>query len=426
MDQNTRQKLTQSQKKVFFRLGGTIFLTVAASIVFFFTMYKMSHIGTFFSTVFDILQPITFGLGIAYILLPAVNGIEKRLKSFSDHRVKNRKKQPKIKFRFKNLTRSSSVFISIAFLLIIIYILGNMILPELYNTIAELAKNLPAQIKEFTDSANRYLKNNQNLVTAFEEALTYGEKYISTWINDNLLSKINTWIGYFALRVKDFVGIVANLIIGIIVAIYVLNSKETFTGQAKKLLYAFAGTDKANIIVDTVRQSHKIFSGFISGKLLDSFIVGVILFVVMSIFKMPYAMLISIIVGVTNIIPFFGPFIGAIPSIILMLLVSPWEALYLLIIIFILQQFDGNILGPKILGQSTGLAPFWVIFSILIGGGLFGFAGMLLGVPTFGVIYYITKRIVEFLLKKKNLPVDSAYYVNIYKLSSETIKTPSE
>ena len=146
----------------------------------------------------------------------------------------------------------------------------------------------------------------------------------------------------------------------------------------------------------------------------------------MSIFKMPYAMLISIIVGVPNVIPFFGPFIGAVPSILLMLLVSPWQALYLLIIIFILQQFDGNILGPKILGQSTGLAPFWVIFSILIGGGLFGFPGMLLGVPAFGVLYYITKRIVEHLLKKRNLPVDSNEYIKIYKISNEKNNTPSE
>ena len=201
MDQNSHQKLTQSQRKVFFRLGGTIFLTVAASILFFFTMYKMTHIRSFFSTVFDILQPIIFGLAIAYVLLPAVNGIEKRLKSFSDHRAKNRKKEQKIKFKFKNLTRNISVFLSIALLIIIIYVLGNMILPELYNTITELAKNLPAQIKEFTDFLNHYMKNNQNLVSAFEEALSYGETYISSWINNNLLSKI--WASLIAQFLKN-------------------------------------------------------------------------------------------------------------------------------------------------------------------------------------------------------------------------------
>ena len=162
-----------------------------------------------------------------------------------------------------------------------------------------------------------------------------------------------------------------------------------------------------------MRQTHKIFGGFISGKLLDSLIIGILCFIVMSIFNWPYAVLVSVIVGVTNVIPFFGPFIGAIPSAFLILLVDPMTCLYFVIFVFILQQFDGNILGPKILGDSTGLSSFWVIFAILIGGGLFGFIGMLIGVPTFAVIYTLVRSAIEKKLKEKELPCKTEAYQDV-------------
>ena len=204
-----------------------------------------------------------------------------------------------------------------------------------------------------------------------------------------------------------------NIMIGVIISVYLLVSKQKFVGQGKKVLYALFYERQANNILEVVRKSHSIFSGFISGKLIDSLIIGVLCFIGMSIMKMPYIPLVSVLVGVTNVIPFFGPYLGAIPSILLILLISPGKGIMFLIFIIILQQLDGNIIGPKILGSSTGLSAFWVIFAILIGSGLFGIIGMIAGVPVFAVIYYLIKTGLEYSLRKKNLPTDTKEYENL-------------
>ena len=198
--------------------------------------------------------------------------------------------------------------------------------------------------------------------------------------------------------------------IGVIVSVYVLFSKEKFVSQTKKTVYAVFSTRNANAILHLTRKSNEIFGGFIIGKIIDSAIIGVLCFIGISILRMPYVMLVSVIVGVTNVIPFFGPYIGAIPSAVLIMLADPLKGVYFVIFIFLLQQLDGNFIGPKILGNSTGLSAFWVIFSILLGGGLFGFPGMLMGVPTFAVIYYIVQTIVNRRLENKNLPTQSDFY----------------
>ena len=210
------------------------------------------------------------------------------------------------------------------------------------------------------------------------------------------------------------------MLIGVIVSVYILYSKEIFARQCKKAVYALFRADRANMVLHITTKSNEIFGGFVIGKILDSAIIGllcfigltigVICFIGLSILNMPYTMLVSVIVGVTNVIPFFGPYIGAIPSTILIALEDPMKGVYFLIFILVLQQFDGNILGPKILGNSTGLSAFWVVTSILLGGGLFGFVGMVMGVPTFAVIYYIVDMILDNKLKKKKLPVRSDSY----------------
>ena len=204
------------------------------------------------------------------------------------------------------------------------------------------------------------------------------------------------------------------------IAIYVLNSKQLFAAQAKKLLYGCLSTRRANIVLDNARFTHRVFGGFINGKLLDSLIIGILCFVGMTALRMPYAMLISVVVGVTNIIPFFGPFIGAIPSGLLILLIDPLKALYFVLFILALQQFDGNILGPKILGDSTGLSSFWVMFAILLAGGLFGFVGMVVGVPLFAVLYSILSGLVCHSLRRRGMPEETQAYYELDHVDERT------
>lgn len=262
--------------------------------------------------------------------------------------------------------------------------------------------------------------NNYSEIFAFQEDI-YNKalSHLEQWISTDLLSFMNVLLSSITTSIINIFSHLLNFIIGIIVSIYVLISKERFAGQGKKILYAVFKPNAANTVVTIMRQSNKIFGGFISGKLLDSLIIGILCYIGLSFLQMPYKELVSVIVGVTNIIPFFGPYIGAIPSAFLILLVSPRKCITFLIFVLILQQLDGNIIGPKILGDSTGLSAFWVVFSILLGGGLFGFIGMIIGVPTFAVLYYLIKTAVESRLKRKMLPVETLTYSDINYINDE-------
>ena len=214
-----------------------------------------------------------------------------------------------------------------------------------------------------------------------------------------------------------------NFVIGFIISIYVLGSKERFAGQAKKIVYALFDRKAGNEIITNFRFIHSTFIGFIGGKIVDSIIIGVICFVCTSIIGTPYAILVSVIVGVTNVIPFFGPWIGGVPSALLVLMVDPIQALYFIILILVIQQFDGNILGPKILGDSTGLSGFWVIFAITIFGGLFGVLGMVVGVPIFAVFYAGVRASVNRMLCRKELPTDIHPYMTVGQIDEARVFT---
>ncbi len=230
------------------------------------------------------------------------------------------------------------------------------------------------------------------------------------WFRTDFMTDINQIMTNLTEGILGFLNEIFDFLVGIIVSIYVMYGRETFARQAKKIVYALFPPKKANLVLHLGNKTNEIFGGFIIGKIIDSIIIGILCFIILSIIKMPYTLLVSVIVGVTNVIPFFGPFIGAIPCSVLILLNDPMKGLYFIIFVFLLQQFDGNILGPKILGDTTGLSSFWVITAILFGGGLFGFAGMLLGVPTFAVIYYILQLVIESRLEQKNLPTNSRHY----------------
>ena len=204
-----------------------------------------------------------------------------------------------------------------------------------------------------------------------------------------------------------------NLAIGIIASVYLLCNMEGFGASCKRMIYSILSVDRAKKFLDALAFVNKTFMGFINGKLVDSAIIGVLCYIVCSILDMPFTLLVSVIVGVTNIIPFFGPFIGAIPSSIIILMVSPIKCLIFVVFVFLLQQLDGNVIGPKILGSTTGVSAFWVMFSIILGAGLFGFWGMLLGLPVFVVIYTAINLAVEDSLKRKNLPSEQLDYFGL-------------
>ena len=253
--------------------------------------------------------------------------------------------------------------------------------------------------------------------------LTEAGDYVESLLSSQILPQVKTYLSYIAsitTGVISAVKMLFNFVIGLIIAIYLLSGKETFVGQGKKLIYTVLPSKYGNVVVRSMRIANQMFGGFVSGKILDSAIIGVICYVGLIILGIPYSLLVAVIVGVTNVVPFFGPFIGAVPSVILIALAEPVKGLYFIIFVLVLQQVDGNIIGPKILGDSTGLSSFWVIFAILVGGGLFGFMGMLLGVPTFAVFYCLLREAAAYILRKRKLPEETVDYI---RADSVDVKT---
>ncbi len=386
-----------------FGRGLTYFIVVAAGIMFYFALLRATNLTDVLWTVVDVLKPILYGLIIAYLLNPIVKQVDRHLGPALKNKMKNETKA-------KKLSRAAGIALAVVFLFFLITALINMLIPELYKSIRDLVMTLPGQLNSLGREFNRFYANDSAIGDIVKRALSEGTDMLQNWLRTDLLARINDLMASLTEGVISFLSEVFNALIGVIVSVYVLFSKEKFVSQTKKTVYAVFSTRNANAILHLTRKSNEIFGGFIIGKIIDSAIIGVLCFIGISILRMPYVMLVSVIVGVTNVIPFFGPYIGAIPSAVLIMLADPLKGVYFVIFIFLLQQLDGNFIGPKILGNSTGLSAFWVIFSILLGGGLFGFPGMLMGVPTFAVIYYIVQTIVNRRLENKNLPTQSDFY----------------
>lgn len=391
----------------------TAVLVICLCIVFFFLIYRYNGFAAGWKKLTAILQPIIIGIVIAYLINPIMVFFEKHLMRWIEPKMKKKAKA-------KKLCRGIATLGALAVFILIIVVLLVMLIPQLVESIQGVATTLPSEVQHLIDKTNKYLSSDSEAANFVEDTLIYATNYIKDWAMNDLLPKSNTYLTSITTGLINVFKVLLNIIVGLIVSVYLLFSKETFIGQFKKLTYALFKPKKANIVIQTARKSNEIFGGFISGKILDSMIIGIICYIVLLIMKMPYPVLVSVIVGVTNIIPFFGPFIGAVPSFIIIVLANPIQGLYFLIFVVILQQVDGNIIGPNILGDSTGLSPFWVIFSIMVGGGLFGFAGMLLGVPTFAVIYYIMQEIMRYFLRKRDLPQDSSQYIELEKINVAT------
>ncbi len=386
------------------RWGAVAMTVLLVCILVFFLLFRFQGFSDFWEKVMAALAPILFGLAIAYILNPIESFWEKTfLKWF--------RKIEKESTR-NHLARGLSIGITI--LLFVIAIVGLLlaVIPALIQSVATLANTMPSQVEAFIDWLEKFELPDNQFMDTIENTLTSFSDNLNSWLKTNLLPQAQTYLASLTTGVLSIAKGIFNFIIGIIVAIYVLTIKDTLKGQSKKIIYAVFKPKQANIVLTTVRKSSDIFGGFISGKLVDSAIIGVICYFGCLILNIPQPLLIAVIIGVTNIIPVFGPFIGAVPALLLVVIQSPIHALYLLIFIVILQQVDGNIIGPKILGNSTGLSTFWVMFAILIGSGMFGFMGMLLGVPIFGVIYYIIKQLVAYGVRKRHLSDKTLDYIN--------------
>lgn len=394
--------------KQFLGWGLTAFFVILASMICIYLIYNMSNVSAAFSRIVKICTPIIDGIILAFLLTPIMNMIENKILKPLLLRtgLKNYKKKDGL-FRF------FSILLTWILVIIAVSTFFRIIIPQLILSIQSIIFQFPNYINNLEIWVTDVLENNPDLSAIVDEGINLFSDKINNYIQTDLLPQINDIIRTLSLSVVGLFKALFNLIIGMIISIYLMGTKETLAGQAKKITFALFEANNANKIIKGARYSHSTFIGFISGKILDSVIIGVLCFIFTSIIGTPYAVLISCIVGITNVIPFFGPYFGAIPSALLVLMVNPIQCLYFIILILILQQIDGNIIGPKILGDSTGLSSFWVIFSITVFGGLMGVPGMIVGVPLFAVLYAGFKTFIYYLLKNKNLPIDTESYLKV-------------
>lgn len=370
----------------FLVICSSIFLYVAASQLDVFIMKVRGGL--------SVLKPFIIGGSLAYLLNFIMVFIEKKLL-----KVKLLKKAS------KKQNRAIAMLFTYFIAFTIIYLFLKFVLPQLVSSIIGLVNNIPM-----------YVTNTTKLVNGIVESINLEQQYLNI-----IIEKWNEFVEIVIKFLTDMVPVIGNtvvlitssifnILVGIIVSIYLLADKERFIAITRKLTYSILTNRAAARVLTLAKRSNETFGRFISGKLLNSLIIGVLTFVVISIFNMPYKLLISVIVGITNVIPFFGPFFGAIPSTIIILFVSPVQALWFMGIILVIQQIDGNIIGPKILGDSLGISAFWILFSLLIFSKMLGFVGMIVGVPIFAVIYTIVKELVESKLVEKGLPTATEAY----------------
>lgn len=398
----------------YFKWGLTAFLVVAAGLVFYYLIFHISDIIKNMKALLGVVMPVVFGLIIAYLLTPILNFIEQKILNpflFKLLKVKKTKK-------WERAVRGISVLLTSVLAVFLIYALIAMLVSQIVPSIQNIVNNFDGYISNLSNWLNKLLEDNQDLKNFVIPQVNKLSNELEKWLADaaTLLAKSSEVLKTVSLSILSFLKVMWNFIIGFIISIYVLSSKEIFAAQGKKIVYAVFETDTANSFLKSMRFIHRTFIGFISGKVVDSFIIGILCFIGTSIMHTPYAALVSVIVGVTNVIPFFGPYLGAIPSALLILIVDlnhPMNCVYFVIFILILQQIDGNIIGPKILGSSTGLSGFWVIFAITVFGGLFGIPGMIVGVPIFAVFFTAIKEFVNRSLQKKKMPIDSTLYYHV-------------
>lgn len=394
--------------------GLTAFFVIIAGILFYYILFHSSKLTSVLRFLVRISMPVIDGLILAYLITPVLNTVERRIikPSFMKFNMPVTEKN-------KRKIRMYSIIVTDIIIILVVYGFFSMIIPELLRSIQSISIQFPTYVRNLTIWVTDLLENNPRLENTASQLLDEYSTMLKDYLNNTILPNLNELILKLSSGVIDVLKALWNFVIGFIISIYILANKELYAGQAKKMAYAFFETASANQLISNFRFIHSTFSGFVIGKIIDSAIIGVICFVCTSIIGTPYAILVSVIIGVTNVVPFFGPWLGGIPSALLILMVNPMQCLYFVILILVIQQFDGNILGPKILGDSTGLSGFWVIFAITIFGGIFGILGMVVGVPAFAVFYAGFKAVVNKLLAKKELPTQTQLYLTVGSITED-------
>ena len=378
------------------------FGAISLSILFFFLIYRFQGFGDAISKLTGILMPFIYGAVIAYLLKPVCNCVEDFLRRLLPEKM-------------GTAANMLAVAISLLFGILVVYALIMMIVPQLITSVTTLYYTARNNLNDFVDWASHQeiIASNQKLLDFIETSYDNLQDMLDNIVRTKLVPSMQSLLSGAALGVMSFVTFLKNIIIGVIVSVYLLASRKKFGQQCKMILYSLIKPRWADIILEEILYADKMFGGFINGKILDSAIIGVLCYIACLIFKFPSALLVSVIIGVTNIIPFFGPFIGAIPATLLILIQNPIKALWFVLFVLVLQQVDGNIIGPKILGNTTGLSSFWVLFAILLFGGLWGFVGMIIGVPLFAVIYDVLKKFVfHGLRRNEEMELVTTYHDN--------------
>lgn len=376
----------------YLKIGAVAFGVIVCTIIFYFALFDNDTLFVFFKKVLDTLEPFAIGAILAYLLKPICVKFENLTEKWFG-KMKNRQKAKKL------CTNISITFTMITFL-VFLYILLAAVIPQVVDSIKILINSAPTMLSNTMNWLKGFVKGNVEMEQQIDNfsvgAMDLMNKAFEKMTSNDyfeIISRVTT-------GVKGVIKLLTNVLVGIIACIYILAQRKKFAKQGTMLVHSIFPPKWAEKVMDEVAYIDRMFSGFINGKIIDSIIIGFLTFIILTIFRVPYAMLVSVIVGITNIIPFFGPFIGAIPSALIVLMVDPLKGLYFIIIIIVIQQLDGNVIGPKILGNTTGLSSFWVLFSIILFGGLYGFMGMLVGVPLFAVLYDIVRRLIRHGLVK--------------------------
>ncbi len=397
--------------------GLTAFVVLAAALIFYRVISDFDGVGKVLSQVMSVMLPFVVGLALAYLLAPVFDLVQKPCyKWFAGKGEKPRKHA-----RF-----FSKLLGTVAALLVLIIVVGgllSMVIPQAIVSISNFIQSLPQKsdaLLVWVEGLEHQLGGNDMVSTWLENGFDWIASALTDWVQKDLLPNIGSIAKEFSTGVFGAFSVAANVLVGIIICVYTLNSKELFAAQAKKVTYALFKVPTANAIVHTTRYVDKTFGRYINGMLLDSLVVGIVCFITCSILRIPYALLISAIVGLFNVVPIFGPITAGVIGTFFVLLEDPLKALFFITIVVVLQQVDGNIIAPKILGEKTGITSFWVVFAIVVGGGFFGLPGMILGVPTFAVIYTLLRQRIERRLNRKHFPDDTAAYSTLYEIDEET------
>lgn len=401
--------------KRYLKIGITGAAVLASGILCAFVLFKMKVILAVLKAVMGILKPFLYGAVIAYLLAPLCNKIEEKLFQIF----------PDAGRRARRFICFIAIVISLCVALAIVWMVIMLIIPQVWDSVMKIIEMVPQKLTVINNWIEHMLENQPELQAYFEEFSNQAESHINSLLNIDTFQKVQNIINSLSEQIFGVLGVFKNISLGFLISAYLLGSRKLFGAQAGLLLHGIFSDKWAKIIEEEIRYTDKMFNGFLVGKIIDSAIIGLLCFAGTSIMGFEAPAFISVIIGITNIIPFFGPFIGAIPCGLLLLLENPVHCIYFIIFIFVLQQIDGNIIGPKILGNTTGVSSFWVLFAILLFGGMWGVVGMVIGVPLFAVIYDIIRKLVYRGLRKHGRQSMITQYEEKYHCKEEKQPKPS-